>query len=103
MVYELYLESVKIKVTRFEQASRLINARELACAVGMAFCQAGLPMPELEPGTDAEEFQKESLAVLEKTSGPGEKLMDAIRGYSRRDEKADEDMIAVLKLAYEDG
>ena len=32
-----------------------------------------------------------------------EQLMDAIRGYSRRDEKVDEDMLAVLKLAYDAG
>ena len=36
MVYELYLEAVRTKVTRFEHASRLINGKELACAVGMA-------------------------------------------------------------------
>ena len=103
MVYELYLEAVRTKVTRFEHASRLINGKELACAVGMAFRQAGLPMPELEAGTEAENFQNESLKALEEKSGVAEKLMDAIRGYSRRDEKVDEDMLAVLKLAYDAG
>ena len=65
MVYELYLEAVRTKVTRFEHASRLINGKELACAVGMAFQQAGLPMPEPEAGTEAENFQNESLKALE--------------------------------------
>ena len=95
MVYELYLEAVRTKVTRFEHASRLINGKELACAVGMAF--------QPEAGTEAENFQNESLKALEEKSGVAEKLMDAIRGYSRRDEKVDEDMLAVLKLAYDAG
>ena len=89
-------------MTRFEHASRLINGKELACAVGMAFRQAGLPMPEPEEGTEAENFQNESLKPGGK-EGVEEKLMDAIRGYSRRDEKVDEDMLAVLKLAYDAG
>lgn len=103
MVYELYVDAVRTKVTRFEHASRLINGKELACAVGMAFRQAELPMPEPEDGTEAGNFQKESLERLEAEGNGGSRLADAIRTYSRQDEKVDEDMRIVLRLGYESG
>ncbi len=103
MVYELYLDAVKTKVTRFERASRLINGKELACAVGMAYGQAGLPEPEPELGMEVEEFQQRSLETLKERALPEGKLLDAIQEYSRRDEQMDEDMLAVLKLGYESG
>ena len=76
---------------------------ELACAVGMAYGQAGLPEPEPELGMEVEEFQQRSLETLKERALPEGKLLDAIQEYSRRDEQMDEDMLAVLKLGYESG
>ncbi len=103
MVYELYVDAVRTKVTRFEQVSRLINGKEMACAAGMAFRRAGLPMPEPEDGREAPEVQKEWLSRLEEAGQGESRLADAIRTYSRQDEKVDEDMRKVLQLGYESG
>ena len=47
MVYELTVQSVKLKSTLFTPPSRLINTCEVTCAIGMLYKKAGQPMPEV--------------------------------------------------------
>ena len=50
MVYELTVQSVKLKSTLFTPPSRLINTCEVTCAIGMLYKKAGQPMPEAKAG-----------------------------------------------------
>ena len=50
MVYELTVQSVKLKSTLFTPPSRLINTCEVTCAIGMLYKKAGQPMPEVKAG-----------------------------------------------------
>ena len=50
MVYELTVQSVKLKSTLFTPPSRLINTCEATCAIGMLYKKAGQPMPQVKAG-----------------------------------------------------
>ena len=66
MVNELTLQSVQIKTTIFETPAKLINYKELSCAVGMAQKQAGLPMDQLvEIGTNMKDFKEKSMVLFQ--------------------------------------
>ena len=75
------------------------------CPRGEDYARQEVTCPMRTLTTALRVANRENAMVSVKTAAPipREKLMDAIRGYSRRDEKVDEDMLAVLKLAYDAG
>lgn len=102
MVYELTLQSVQIKTTIFETPAKLINYKELSCAVGMAQKQAGLPMDQLvEIGTNMKDFKEKSM-VLFKSKDINEKIRFVIENYILKpDEIFDQDALITMKLGYD--
>ena len=102
MVYELTLQSVQIKTTIFETPAKLINYKELSCAVGMAQKQAGLPMDQLvEFGTNMKDFKEKSM-VLFQDKDLNEKFRFVIENYILKpDEIFDQDALITMKLGYD--
>ena len=102
MVYELTLQSVQIKTTIFETPAKLINYKELSCAVGMAQKQAGLPMDQLvEIGTNMKDFKEKSM-VLFQNKNINEKIRFVIENYILKpDEIFDQDALITMKLGYD--
>lgn len=102
MVYELTLQSVQIKTTIFETPAKLINYKELSCAVGMAQKQAGLPMDQLvEIGTNMKDFKEKSM-VLFQHKDINEKIRFVIENYILKpDEIFDKDALITMKLGYD--
>lgn len=102
MVYELTRDSVKIKTTIFNPPARLINHKELSCAVGMAYKEAGLPMPQAEAGLPMKEFRDACLKAVEGKEGVKETVRTAMEQYIfKPGEKMDEDSLVTLRLGYE--
>lgn len=102
MVHSLIPKSVRIKTTIFENPAKLINHMELTAAVGMAYRQAGLPMPTVDAGTNLKEFRDGAMEPLGGNSRINEKLLSVIRNYVfKSDEVVDEDAQITLKLGYE--
>lgn len=102
MVYELTLQSVQIKTTIFDTPAKLINYKELSCAVGMAQKQAGLPMDQLvEIGTNMKDFKEKSM-VLFQNKDINEKIRFVIENYILKpDEVFDQDALITMKLGYD--
>ena len=102
MVYELTLQSVQIKTTIFDTPAKLINYKELSCAVGMAQKQAGLPMDQLvEFGTNMKDFKEKSM-VLFQNKDINEKIRFVIENYILKpDEIFDQDALITMKLGYD--
>lgn len=102
MVYELTLQSVQIKTTIFDTPAKLINYKELSCAVGMAQKQAGLPMDQLvEIGTNMKDFKEKSM-VLFQDKDINEKIRFVIENYILKpDEIFDQDALITMKLGYD--
>ena len=102
MVYELTLQSVQIKTTIFDTPAKLINYKELSCAVGMAQKQAGLPMDQLvEIGTNMKDFKEKSM-VLFQNKDINEKIRFVIENYILKpDEIFDQDALITMKLGYD--
>jgi hypothetical protein len=102
MVYELTLQSVQIKTTIFETPAKLINYKELSCAVGMAQKQAGLPMDQLvEIGTNMKDFKEKSMVLLQ-NKNINEKIRFVIENYILKpDEIFDQDALITMKLGYD--
>lgn len=102
MVYELTLQSVQIKTTIFDTPAKLINYKELSCAVGMAQKQAGLPMDQLvEIGTNMRDFKEKSM-VLFQNKDINEKIRFVIENYILKpDEIFDQDALITMKLGYD--
>ena len=104
MVYELTLNSVQIKTTIFNPPAKLINYKELSCAIGMAYKEAGLPCPEGTEGQDIHTFWEESLAELKDSSQVKDAVRQAIETYIfKPGEVMDEDSRICLGLGYEAG
>ena len=102
MVHSLIPMSVDIKTRIFENPARLVNAMELTCAIGMAYAQAGLAMPELESGIAVKEFWDRTVPQVRGNSRVKECLQRVIINYIfKKDEKIDEDCVITLKLGYE--
>lgn len=102
MVHSLIPMSVDIKTRIFENPARLVNAMELTCAIGMAYAQAGLAMPEIESGTALKDFWKESTGKINGNSRVKESLQHVIMNYIfKKDEVVDEDCVVTFKLGYE--
>ena len=102
MVYELTLQSVQIKTTIFERPAKLINYKELSCAVGMALKQARLPMNQLvEEGASMGEFLEKSIAIL-KDKDINEKVRYVIENYILKpNEVFDQDSLITMQLGYD--
>ncbi len=102
MVHSLIPMSVDIKTRIFENPARLVNSMELACAIGMAYAQAGLAMPELKSGMDTREFWESMTPAIRDNGKVKESLRQVIVNYIfKKDEKMDEDCVITLKLGYE--
>ena len=104
MVYELTLTATQIKTTIFDPPARLINYKELSCAVGMAYKQAGLVLPQVENGKDIKAFRNESLQAFGNNPDVNEKVKYVIENYIfSPGEVMDEDSQVTMKLGYEAG
>ena len=102
MVHSLIPMSVDIKTRIFENPARLVNAMELSCAIGMAYFQAGLPMPELKAGMAVKEFWNQTTPQIKWNSRVKEKLQNVIMNYIfKKDEVMEEDAVTTLRLGYE--
>lgn len=102
MVYELTRDSVRIKTTIFNPPARLINHKELSCAIGMAYREAGLPMPQAEAGRPMKELRDECLRAVEGKEGVKETVRAALEQYIfKPGETMDEASLKTLRLGYE--
>lgn len=102
MVHSLIPISVDIKIKMFEDPARLVNNMELACAIGMAFAQAKLPMPEPQIGVDLKEFWNETEPQIREDASVNENLKKVIADYIfRKGEVLNEDSVVTLRLGYE--
>lgn len=102
MVHSLIPMSVDIKTRIFENPARLVNAMELTCAVGMAYAQAGLKMPEVETGMVLRDFWNQVTPTINGNAKVKESLQYVIMNYIfKKGEVIDEDCVITLKLGYE--
>lgn len=102
MVHSLIPMSVDIKTRIFENPARLVNALELTCAIGMAFFQAGLEMPEIEAGMAVKDFWEKTVPQIQGNAKVKESLQKVIIHYIfKKGEMVDEDSVITLKLGYE--
>jgi len=102
MVHSLIPMSVDIKTRIFENPARLVNAMELTCAIGMAYFQAGLNLPEIEVGMAVKDFWNETTPRIKDNARVKESLQKVILNYIfKKGETVDEDSVITLKLGYE--
>lgn len=101
MVHSLIPMSVDIKTRIFEKPARLVNAMELTCAIGMAYYQAGLALPEIEIGTDVKGFWNATVPEIKDNQKVKESLRTVIVEYIFKGETIEEDSVITLKLGYE--
>ena len=102
MVHSLIPMSVDIKTRIFEKPARLVNAMELTCAIGMAFAQAGFPMPELKVGGEIREFWEKYVPQIRDNPKVNESLKHVILNYIfKKSEVIEEDSVITLQLGYE--
>ena len=102
MVHSLIPMSVDIKTRIFENPARLVNAMELTCAIGMAYFQAGLNLPEIEVGMAVKDFWNETTPQIKDNAKVKESLQKVILNYIfKKGETVDEDSVITLKLGYE--
>lgn len=99
MVHGLTVQSVILKTTIFEKASRLINTNELTAAVGIAYQKADAALPEIQVGHKVADLVK---AIPESVyAAAGEKLTDAIQNYAYRDDdEVTEDALITYHMGY---
>lgn len=101
MVHSLIPMSVDIKTRIFENPARLVNAMELTCAIGMAYFQAGLELPEAEIGMAVKDFWNETLPQIKGNTRVKDNLQAVIINYIfKKGEVVDEDSVMTLKLGY---
>lgn len=101
MVHDLIPMAVNIKIHTFEKPARLVNAMELACALGMAYAQAGMPMPEVQAGMSVREFWDETVPEIKDNEAVMSNLRIAILNYIfKKDDYIDENALITLKLGY---
>lgn len=102
MVHSLIPMSVDIKTRIFENPARLVNAMELTCAIGMAYAQAGLPMPKLTSGGEIREFWEQTLPQIRDNPKVKDRLKYVIQNYIfKNTEIVEEDSVITLRLGYE--
>ncbi|MBQ7795304.1 MAG: DUF3837 family protein [Lachnospiraceae bacterium] len=102
MVHSLIPMSVDIKTRIFENPARLVNAMELTCAIGMAYFQAGLELPEIEVGMTIKDFWSQTTPQIKGNARVKESLQHVIMNYIfKKGEVVEEDSVITLKLGYE--
>ena len=102
MVHSLIPMSVDIKTRIFENPARLVNSMELTCAIGMAYFQAGLPLPELQTGGEIREFWERVVPEIRDNPKVKDSLKPVIMNYIfKKSEIVEEDSVITLKLGYE--
>ena len=102
MVHDLIPMAVEIKIKMFEKPARLVNAMELACAIGMAYAQAGLPMPELKADMGAREFWSRVMPQIKGNERVIPPLQEVIGNYIfKKKEQMDEESLITLQLGYD--
>lgn len=103
MNHELTVQAVHIKTTVFTPPARLINCKELCCAFGFAYKQAGLSCPSFTEGMDMKPCIQQCLTDIE-GKDVDEKVVDIISNYILKpDEVVNEDALIILKMGYEAG
>ena len=102
MVHSLIPMSVDIKIRLFETPARLVNAMELACAIGMAYAQANLELPKADIGLDVKEFWNQTVPAIRDNAQVNGGLRFAITNYIfKKGDTLNEDALISLKLGYE--
>ena len=100
MVYELTVQSVKLKSTLFTPPSRLINTCEATCAIGMLYKKAGQPMPQVKAGDNLGKLiESIPQQVYDAENG---NLSEIVRSYTWFDsDEVTEDAAITLRMGYE--
>ena len=101
MIHELTLAAVKRKLYDFDPSPRFINCREICCALGMAYRQAGLPLPSPEAGADVMETLARLTPPVQNAPGVEDCIRETLASYNKLGEILDEDALAALRLGYE--
>lgn len=102
MVHCLIPQSVNIKTTQFDPPSRLINHMELLCAIGMAYKQSGMILPDVQIGDNLKESRDVLIRPIENNSKVNPKLLQVIQNYIfKSGDTVDEDSIITMKMGYE--
>lgn len=99
MIYELTLQSVKTKLNLFNPPAKIINSKELTCAVGMAYRQSGTDLFEADEGVTIKELRDKCFADIPDMD---EKLKTMISDYDiKQGEVLTADALITLKLGYD--
>lgn len=101
MIHELTLAAVKRKLYDFDHIPRFINCKEICCALGMAYKQAGLKLPELTVGSDVMEALATLVPPIQNSPSVEECLKETLTSYNKLGESMDADALATLRLGYE--
>lgn len=101
MVHALTLTAVKRKLHDFDHIPRFINCKEIFCALGMAYRQAGLNIPELPLGAKVMETLPQLAAAVQNSPAVETCIKDALNTYSKLGETIDEDAVETMKLGYQ--
>lgn len=105
MVHDLTLKSVRLKTTIFNPPAKLINYKELSCAIGIAYRQAGLELPVSETGRDVAELCQEALKAWGDSPRVNDSVKFVIEHYTFNPEREvmDEDSEITMRLGYDAG
>jgi hypothetical protein len=101
MIHELTLLAVKRKLYDFDHVPRFINACEITCALGIAFWQAGLALPELTEGSDIMDVLAEHTPALLSDDRVDPAIKEALQKYFKLGETITPDTITTMQLGYE--
>jgi hypothetical protein len=101
MIHELSLQAVKRKLYDFDHVPRFINACEITCALGIAYQEAGLTLPELTSGTDIMDVLAEYSPAVLSSNRVEDNVKEALQKYFKLNEPVTEDAIITMKLGYE--
>lgn len=101
MVHALTLTAVRRKLYDFDHIPRFINCKEIFCALGIAYRQAGLEIPDLPMGANVMETLPQLSAAVQNSPAVEECIKEALNSYSKLGETIDEDAVETLKLGYQ--
>ena len=101
MIYELTLQAVKTKLDLFNPPAKIINSKELTCAIGIAYQQAGLALPDVAENTMIQGLIEKCFHDIPSMD---EKLKTMISEFViPHNEMITNDSMITLKLGYEKG
>ncbi len=101
MIHTLTLTAVRRKLYDFDHIPRFINCKEIFCALGIAYRQAGLHIPDLPIGANVMETLPQLAAAVLNSPAVDDCVKEALSSYSKLGETIDEDAAVTLKLGYE--